>query len=565
MQYHLWFVLLGLLAVPFFPFHFVRLPQLFSWLGSLRKPYAQQPDTISGNDIVTNLNGDTNWINNFTLSVTRETPSIVGYSLMAIWLLGIALMGLQLIKFFFHMHVLKQSALPLQNPKIRKLYRDCLREIHIKKEFQIYSTAFLKSPIIIGSLKPRIYLPIHLISDYNKTDMRYILLHELQHFKHKDSLIGYLMTLTGVIYWFNPLVQYALTEMRSDREIACDISVLTILNETEYNAYGNTLINFAQKFSSTPFPFAIGFGGSMKQMKRRITNIAHYKKPTFSKKIKGICVFVLASFILFILAPIVSTYAAENKHYKWKHSSANVFHVNLSEYFEEYDGSFVLYDSKSDAWCIHNIDHATLQVAPNSTYKIYDALFALEEGVITPKNSFLEWNGISYPFDAWNTNQTLQSAMSASVNWYFEALDKQLGTDTVYDYIQKIEYGNQDIRDDFPSYWLESSLKISPIEQVELLIKLYNNELSFSSENINAVKDSIFLFNSDAETFYGKTGTGRVNGQDVNGWFIGIIETADNTYFFATNIQADKNATGSKATKITMSILSDMNIEFLLH
>ena len=51
-----------------------------------------------------------------------------------------------------------------------------------------------------------------------------------------------------------------------------------------------------------------------------------------------------------------------------------------------------------------------------------------------------------------------------------------------------------------------------------------------------------------------------MDGQDVNGWFIGYIETADSTYFFSTNIGAESNATGSNATEITMSILSDMNI-----
>ena len=101
---------------------------------------------------------------------------------------------------------------------------------------------------------------------------------------------------------------------------------------------------------------------------------------------------------------------------------------------------------------------------------------------------------------------------------------------------------------------------ISPIEQVELLTQLQNNNFGFAPENINAVKDSICLSSSDAGTFYGKTGTGRVDGQDVNGWFIGYIETADNTYFFATNIGADSDATGGNATEITMSILSDMNI-----
>jgi bla regulator protein BlaR1 len=51
-----------------------------------------------------------------------------------------------------------------------------------------------------------------------------------------------------------------------------------------------------------------------------------------------------------------------------------------------------------------------------------------------------------------------------------------------------------------------------------------------------------------------------VDGQDVNGWFIGYIETAGNTYFFATNIQAAEDATGSKASEISLSILSHMGI-----
>ena len=99
----------------------------------------------------------------------------------------------------------------------------------IHRDIPVYSTAFLKSPIIVGLLKPCIYLPIHLISDYNESDMRYMLLHELQHYKHHDAIGSFLMNLAGVVYWFNPLVWYALKEMRNDREVACDTSVLKCL------------------------------------------------------------------------------------------------------------------------------------------------------------------------------------------------------------------------------------------------------------------------------------------------------------------------------------------------
>ena len=560
MQYNLWFLLLGLLAVPFIPFRFIGLPQIFSWLGSLRSSPSPGAGTNIAGTAEAVTTGNTNWMNDFTLSVNSETPSITGYILLGIWVVGILAMIILVIKSSLRLHTLEKSALPLQNQEVRRLYHRCLEEMGIHRDIPVYSTAFLKSPIIVGLLKPCIYLPIHLISDYDESDMRYMLLHELQHYKHHDAIANYLMNLAGVIYWFNPLVWYALKEMRNDREVACDTSVLKMLEEDAYEAYGNTLINFAEKVSLTPFPFAAGLGGNMKQMKRRIINIASYEKPTFMKRLKGMTAFMLTAVLLLGLAPILSTYAAEVSHYQWKTSSENISYVDFSSYFGEYEGSFVLYDLENDSWSIHDIDHATLRVAPDSTYKIYDALFGLEEDVITPEDSLIAWNGESYPFEAWNTDQTLQSAMASSVNWYFQSVDEQLGTADLYDYIKEIGYGNENMSGDFSTYWMESSLEISPVEQVELLIKLQNNSFDFSHENINAVKDAICLSSSDAGTFYGKTGTGRVDGQDVNGWFIGYIETADNTYFFATNIGADSNATGSNATEITMSILSDMNI-----
>ena len=560
MQYNLWFLLLGLLVVPFIPFRLIGFPQIFSWLGSLKSSPSSNTGTAMGETIGADPTRNVNWMNDFTLSVNSEAPSIAGYILLGIWIVGILAMIILVIKSALRLRNLEKSALPLQNKEVRRLYHHCLEEMGIHSKIPVYSTAFLKSPIIVGLLKPCIYLPIHLISDYNESDMRYMLLHELQHYKHHDAIGSFLMNLAGVVYWFNPLVWYALKEMRNDREVACDTSVLKMLEEDAYEEYGNTLINFAEKVSLTPFPFAAGLGGNMKQMKRRIINIASYEKPTFMKRLKGMTAFMLTAVLLLGLAPILSTYAAEVSHYQWKTSSENISYVDFSSYFGEYEGSFVLYDLENDSWSIHNIDHATLRVAPDSTYKIYDALFGLEENVITPEDSFIAWNGESYPFEAWNADQTLQSAMASSVNWYFQSVDEQLGTASVYDYIKEIGYGNENISGDFSTYWMESSLEISPVEQVELLIKLQNNRFDFAPENINAVKDAVCLSSSDAGTFYGKTGTGRVDGQDVNGWFIGYIETVDNTYFFATNIGADSDATGGNATEITMSILSDMSI-----
>lgn len=581
MQYHLWFLLLGLLTVPFLPFRLTGFPMLLARLLAFCNPALPDTGNIVNQGDVTTPAGDSGWLNDFTLSISNQTPSIAGTILLGIWLAGILVMVVRTARSSLRLQNIRQSALPLQNPAIRRLYRHCLKELHIRKEIPIYSTAFLQSPVIIGFLRPHIYLPIHIISDYSKIDtdkfcqascgsspsgmnglhqIRYMLLHELQHYRHKDALAGYLMTLTGILYWFNPMVWIALKEMRNDREIACDTSVLNMLEPDSYEDYGMTLIHFAEKLSRPAFPFAAGLSGNMSQMKRRILNIAAYETPTAQKRLTGMTAFLMVTVLLISMAPLLSANAAKDDYYGWDSSHKNTNIIDLSSCFQGYEGSFVLYDMAQDTWNIYDMDRAALRVSPDSTYKIYDALIGLEAGVITPENSTMEWNRELYPFQEWNTDQTLQSAMSASVNWYFQEIDKQLGTSAIDRYIREIRYGNENTKGGLSSYWMESSLKISPIEQVELLRKLYENNLGFGIQNVNAVKDSILLSSSEAGNLYGKTGTGCIDGKDVNGWFVGYVEAPDNTWFFAANIAANDDASGNSAAEITQHILSKINI-----
>lgn len=560
MQYNLWFILLGLLVIPFLPIKSLGFSQIFSLINKLKLPSISNSDTTTNYSNKSITYNTTNWMNDFTISVSSNTPSFIELALLIIWIIGIIIMIIFTIKSRNNLNTIKNSSLPLQNKNVHKLYKQCLKEMNITKNIPIYSSAFLESPIIVGLFKPCIYLPIHLISDYNATDIRYMLLHELQHYKYKDALANYIMNLAGILYWFNPFVLYALKEMCNDREIACDTSVLNMLAKESYEEYGNTLINFAEKLSRTPFPFATSISGNLTQIKRRILNIASYKSPSFSKKIISIITFILTAGCLLSLSPLLSTYAASKEQYKWNTESKNISYINLSPYFNKYDGCFVLYNRHDDSWKIYNIEHATTRTSPDSTYKIYSALFGLEENIITPKNSLIHWNKKRYIFNAWNKDHNLYTAMDSSVNWYFQTIDNELGKSNIKKYIDKINYGNRNVHDALASYWMESTLKISPIEQVELLSKVYNNKFDFKQNNINTVKQAICLSSSGNGNFYGKTGTGRVNGQDINGWFIGFIETSNNTYYFATNINSNRNATGSTASKITMSILTDMNI-----
>lgn len=560
MQYNLWYLLLNLLAVPFIPVQPIRFLQIFAWFGSFKNASSSPIRDMINETAPTNQSATANWMNDFSISVSRRTPSTIGLILFILWCIGIFIMILLITKSMLRFHNMKNSALPLQNPAVRTLYYECLDEMHIKKPIPIYSTAFLKSPIITGLLKPCIYMPIHLISDYNANDIKYMLMHELAHYKYKDALANYFMNIIGILYWFHPLVWYSLKEMKNDREVACDTSVLKLLDEGDYEDYGNTLINFAEKVSLTPFPFSTGISGNMKQMQKRILNIANYHPASFRKTLHSAALYIIIAFLLLGTAPFLSTQASENNRYYFNETNHTVTYINLNDAFEGYNGSFVLYDAAEDSWQIYNKEYATARISPASTFKIYSALFSLESGIISPEQSLIPWNGQNYMYDLWNADQTLESAMQNSVTWYFQALDQQSSLPSIKEYVKEIGYGNQLVEGDISSYWINSALKISPVEQVEMLAKLYYNQFGFTPENIKAVKDSIRLYSMDEGILSGKTGTEEIDGLNTSGWFIGYVERDNHTYFFATNIQSDKLASGPLATELTFSILSDLNL-----
>ena len=561
MQYNLSIIFLAVLIVPFLPIN--SAPSSISWRHLLTASSSTNGDIqttfLSGNGY--NLDK----INDFAVSVSTQIPTFIHTLLVFFWSIGIFIMFFLLYRSVKQVKALHSSALPLQNEELNALYIECLNEVNSKHTIPIYSTAFLKSPVLAGFLHPRIYLPIHLISDFNAgtisaTDIRYMLLHELQHYKHKDILIGYLINTVNVFYWFNPLIWYFLKRIRQERELACDSAVLQLLKEIEYKSYGNTLINFAETIALSPFPFTMGISGNIKQLKGRILNIASFHQPTFKQKIRGYLICIFVSTIIIGCIPILSVYASDQTGYHFDTTEKNITQLNLSSNFGDYTGSFVLYDQATDKWNIYNIDNASTRIPPNSTYKIYDALLGLESGIITPEHSTFTWNGEPCPFDSWESDQDLTSAMHNSVNWYFQAIDSQAGFQSVKTFLQTINYGNQNTGTNLNLYWTDFSLKISPIEQVELLQNFYQNNFHFDRKNIQAVKNALLLSTTSSGSLYGKTGTGRVNGKDVNGWFVGYIESDNNTYYFATNIQAPSNATGSQATEITEAILSDFGI-----
>ncbi|MGP4039085.1 BlaR1 family beta-lactam sensor/signal transducer [Gracilibacillus sp. D59] len=554
-QYNLWFILLIALTLPLLPIHLLDFGTKFTWSGN------QKSIASSSNPTTENLVTESgrNWMQDFSISVNRFDLTLLNHFITIIWITGMLVMIALTVNAWIQLWRIKKSTSIVENQEIQTLFEQCKQSLHISQKLVLVNSPLIKSPLTFGIFKTCIILPRHAEEWLSKDELKYILLHELNHFKYKDLATNYLVVLFQILYWYNPLIWIAFREMRLDREIACDSAVLKRLDQNHYTAYGNTIIKFADKPSfQSQFAMANQLASSKKQIRKRIERIATFTTESKLLKLKSIIIFILLAGIVISQVPVISaiSYGEDRINFDYKQT----VYEDLGTFFNGYDGSFVLYDLQKAQYLIYNKDKSVLRVSPNSTYKIYSALFALDSGVITRHHTSMEWNGKTYPHDAWNQSQNLFSAMENSVNWYFQKLDKKLRKENIQAYFQQINYGNQNVSGGIDDYWLESSLKISPIEQVQTLKDFYTNQFGFDERNVELIKDTIKLETKENVTLYGKTGTGTINDKYVNGWFIGYVEAKNTTYFFATNIESDHHAKGSIAADITKSILEDKNI-----
>ena len=136
----------------------------------------------------------------------------------------------------------------------------------------VYEDNRLKTPFLMGFLRPKIYLPQGLADE----ERRYILLHEQTHVRRGDHIVKPIAFLLLCVHWFNPLVWLAFALMNADMEQACDEAVLRTLGGDIKKAYSHSLLNWSmggRVFNGSPLAF--GEGG----VKGRVKNVLQFKKP----------------------------------------------------------------------------------------------------------------------------------------------------------------------------------------------------------------------------------------------------------------------------------------------
>ncbi len=250
-----------------------------------------------------------------------------------------------------------------------------------------------------------------------------------------------------------------------------------------------------------------------------------------------------------------------------------IVEADWSNYFNGLNGTAVVYDAASQKYTIYNHNLAVTRSSPCSTFKIISSLIALENGIIEPENSTRTWSGEIFWNEDWNKDIDFQEAFRTSCVWYYRQVIDDIGEDLMQRELDRLQYGNCDISDwegrlntnnnnrALTGFWIESSLKISPKEQVEVMERIFGNDSAYSEEAQNELKQVMLVPEMDDTdiSIYGKTGMGKADGIVVDAWFTGFAESTTGEFYFCVRLGRTDgmNVSSSLAKEIAMNIVSD--------
>ena len=203
---------------------------------------------------------------------------------------------------------------------------------------------------------------------------------------------------------------------------------------------------------------------------------------------------------------------------------------------------------------------------PASTSKIPHTLIALETGYAKgPERSF-KWDGVKRFFDPWNKDQTLATAYAYSAVWVYQQITRDLGHETMSEWIGRLDYGNRNIGStrDLTTYWLNGPLEISAREQVEFVSRLVSNDLPLKPETLHVGKQIMLADKGEDWALYAKTGW-RSDGVNVDiGWYVGWLQKQEaggqQTYVFAFNLDMPDAPDRKKRKAVVWSAFKKLGV-----
>lgn len=169
-----------------------------------------------------------------------------------VWLAGVAVMTIwAIVSHLRFTRYVRRWARPVQDSEIIRLYNSVGDQLIVSRRPNLRVCVGLRAPMLAGVFRPVLLLPEESLNEGPDT-MRFILVHELTHYKRRDIWLKTLALLANIVHWFNPFMWYMMRLVERDTELACDEAALRQLPPEDHAAYGRTILNAVERLKLKP-------------------------------------------------------------------------------------------------------------------------------------------------------------------------------------------------------------------------------------------------------------------------------------------------------------------------
>ncbi len=221
--------------------------------------------------------------------------------IVSLWLLGATFFLLRLLggyAYVQHIRHHRNQALPeVWQRKLKRLSRS----LAVKKSIALLESSLVKVPMVIGSLKPAILLPIGAVNNLSEQEVEAILAHELAHIWRNDYLLNLFLSAIEVVFYYHPAVWWISGSIRAERENCCDDVAVKLCGNSL--TYAKALVQLQTYQHAVPV-FAMSFSGRKTHLLKRIKRILNQpqKNNHIMEKITATAFLLLAVLFLSVSA-----------------------------------------------------------------------------------------------------------------------------------------------------------------------------------------------------------------------------------------------------------------------
>lgn len=149
-------------------------------------------------------------------------------------------------------------------------------------------------PLLLGALRPRVLVPLDFDQRYTAEEREFVLAHERAHMRRGDTLVSAVGAAWLCVFWFNPVMFWAVRLLRFDQDLACDAAVLAAAGRRRRGRYAEALLKTQLAGEGTlPLPLACHWR-SVHPLRRRI---AALRRPVAGRMRHGIGILCVAALV----------------------------------------------------------------------------------------------------------------------------------------------------------------------------------------------------------------------------------------------------------------------------